>query len=356
VFDERHYVPVLRWKRGERGALRELTDGVKQRTTPLIELPSSLFTLDYEPSNQNTRSMLINVSGDIERAWGKRRAFCDLGLIPPSAEAIGGQHPVTLLWEYARRKKLNLVPTISLRSSARYLAATFRVIEHDRAGACIRLSVAQLHSSHLRSDLSRLMNEGRLRPDEVDLTIDRGIIYEQSVRIPQMLVRVPDIGAWRSLTVLGGSFPKNLTGFSVGQHLRPRLEWRSWLQEALNQDRAARRPTFGDYTTQHPVYREPPKRANFSASIRYTTKEDWVVMRGEGVFNDDSAGYAQWPANATLLCERKEFCGPQFSAGDAYIVLRTKRGASNGNAETWLQAGVNHHMTFAVRQIAKLAG
>lgn len=53
MFDERHYAPVLRWKRGERGALRELSDGIKHRTTPLIELPPSLFTLDYEASNQN---------------------------------------------------------------------------------------------------------------------------------------------------------------------------------------------------------------------------------------------------------------------------------------------------------------
>lgn len=45
VFNERHYVPILRWKRGERWALKQLAEADKQRLTPLIELPPSLFTL-----------------------------------------------------------------------------------------------------------------------------------------------------------------------------------------------------------------------------------------------------------------------------------------------------------------------
>ena len=123
----------------------------------------------------------------------------------------------------------------------------------------------------------------------------------------------------------------------------------------LDAERVPRRATFADYTTQHAIFAEPPRRANFSASIRYTSTDDWVIMRGEGVFNDDSAGYAQWPANAMLLCERAEFCGARFSAGDTYIAARTLDGASTGNAESWLRAGVNHHLTFAVCQLASLA-
>ena len=34
MFNERHYVPILRWKRGERGALSQLADADKQRLTP----------------------------------------------------------------------------------------------------------------------------------------------------------------------------------------------------------------------------------------------------------------------------------------------------------------------------------
>ena len=79
-------------------------------------------------------------------------------------------------------------------------------------------------------------------------------------------------------------------------------------------------------------------------------------MRGEGVFTDDGPGYAQWPANAQLLSAREEFCGPGFSEGDRYIETMGAQMAKTGNAETWLRAGLNHHLVFTARQIAKLTG
>jgi hypothetical protein len=351
MFDQNHYVPILRWKRGEYGALRLLSDTEKLRLTPLIEFPPGMFS---SPENDNDfRGTLIRAASDIHKAWGARRAFCDLGLMPPAAEAAGIGHPVSLLWEYARRHHLNLVPVIALRASGRYQAAAARVIDRDNGGACIRVTSEQLHSTTFGRDLADLMASCRVTPATVDLVIDRRIVTTMSVPTQQLLHRLPTIGEWRTLTVAGGAFPRDLREFSVGQHLHPRLEWQMWRQ-AGTAERVQRRVTFADYTTQHAIFAEPPRRANFSASIRYTSNDHWVIMRGEGVFNDDSAGFAQWPANAMLLCERPEFCGAQFSAGDAYIASRTVVGASTGNAEWWLRASINHHMTFVIRQIANL--
>ncbi|MGP8201694.1 MAG: beta family protein [Limisphaerales bacterium] len=74
-------------------------------------------------------------------------------------------------------------------------------------------------------------------------------------------------------------------------------------------------------------------------------------MRGEGVHSEDGPGYAQWPAWALLLCERDEFCGPQFSFGDRYIHDMSQQMAKTGTAKGWLAAGFNHHLTFVVQQI-----
>ncbi len=94
---------------------------------------------------------------------------------------------------------------------------------------------------------------------------------------------------------------------------------------------------------------------NVSASIRYTTTDDWLVMRGEGLKNKNGPRHAQYAANAQLLVERKEFCGSDFSEGDAYI-WRAAHGenAGPGNPEAWLRAGLNHHLTFVVRQIRQV--
>ena len=40
MFDYKHYVPIVRWKAGERIALRELYDDDKTGLTALIEIPA----------------------------------------------------------------------------------------------------------------------------------------------------------------------------------------------------------------------------------------------------------------------------------------------------------------------------
>lgn len=141
----------------------------------------------------------------------------------------------------------------------------------------------------------------------------------------------------------------------------PRLDWRAWRDQVTVQPPLPRLPAFGDYTVQHPVFREPGFGLNFSASIRYTAEDDFVVMRGEGVRNDDGPGYSQWPANAMMLCERPEFRGESFSAGDRYIKEMSAEVEKNGSGRTggpgtWLQAAFNHHLTLTVRQISSLFG
>jgi hypothetical protein len=81
-------------------------------------------------------------------------------------------------------------------------------------------------------------------------------------------------------------------------------------------------------------------------------------MRGESI---KSRGWDQWPANAQLLSDHHEYCGPDFSYGDKYIYElgeQLDRGIieKTGNPETWLRAGINHHITFVYHQIASLPG
>lgn len=76
-------------------------------------------------------------------------------------------------------------------------------------------------------------------------------------------------------------------------------------------------------------------------------------MRGEGLLNKAGAGHAQYPANAQLLMERPEFCGRDFSFGDNYIYERPMKSDQPGTPRNWVTVGVNHHLTFIVRQIAR---
>lgn len=99
-------------------------------------------------------------------------------------------------------------------------------------------------------------------------------------------------------------------------------------------------PTFGDYAVAHP---DPargdvdPRVMNISAGLRYTIDGEWLVARGglfKGTDGRSLGGAAAIPV-AQMIASAPEFCGQDYSAGDAWID-QTARGATNGGSpQTW---------------------
>jgi hypothetical protein len=86
-----------------------------------------------------------------------------------------------------------------------------------------------------------------------------------------------------------------------------------------------------------------------SASIRYTTDSDWLVVKGRNV---RQYGFEQYFDLCRALVERPEYYGPAFSWGDEYIGRCAAREVGPGNATTWRKVGTNHHITVVTRAIA----
>ena len=150
--------------------------------------------------------------------------------------------------------------------------------------------------------------------------------------------------------MLAGSFPKDLTGLARNEtHRLRRSEFRQWRDLG---SWPGRRPAFGDYTVQHVYFKEPVSVPNFSASVRYTLEDEYLILRGEGVLNEGGPGRGQWSAWATLLTEMPEFFGASFSAGDRYVVERATDWRNPGTAQKWLEAAFSHHVTTTALQVA----
>jgi hypothetical protein len=74
--------------------------------------------------------------------------------------------------------------------------------------------------------------------------------------------------------------------------------------------------------------------------------------------------YRLYLANAAILAgDQKKFYGKDFSIGDAYIATKAKHFPTymknpavkgTGSTETWLRAGINHHLSLVAHQIANL--
>ena len=352
MFDSKHYVPILRWKQAEWLALKNLSAGDRVRITPLIEItPRSVAPRKRRPTADQ---MLEKNVADIRDNWGQTPAFVDLWHLSPPPNLNCGLHPLSFLSQVARAQNVYLIPVTGLNRDGTFQSVISSVIASDKHGACFRLLGSDLYCSTLRNDLDALLSQLGLEKGEVDLLVDCQYLEGACQDWGPSLARLHDLTCWRTFTLASGAFPVDLRGFTVGQHLHPRLDWQSWRQQLAPTSTLPRKPTYSDYTIQHPIYAEPPDRPNFSASIRYTTGNHWIIMRGEGVFSDGSPGFQQWPANAQLLCARPEFCGQHYSDGDRYIYATSRQTEHTGSPGTWLQAGINHHLTFVARQISNL--
>jgi hypothetical protein len=354
MFDYAQYVPILRWKQAEWLALRHLQEKDSIRMTPLVEPVPAKFVKSRPGKTYSVDKELGKIAEGILQNWGQDPLFMDLWLLPSKIRTESRLHPFELLGEEARLRQLSIIPTTGLNRNAAYQSAVAALVAADRRGACIRLLRDDIQRSTLPNELEHLLSFLELQPAQVDLLVDYQFIDCACAIASKLGRRLPYLTRWRTFTVASGAFPKNLTAFTVGQHEHPRLDWQVWHDLVRDEATLSRRPSYSDYTIQHPIFSEPPPVPNFSASIRYAHYNYWVIMRGEGVFHDGSPGFAQWPANALLLCERDEFCGDDFSYGDKYIKEMSLQLKNTGNARTWLQAGLNHHLTFVVRQIASL--
>ena len=362
MFDHSHYVPILRWKAAERNALRELRPAISKRITPLIE-PTPWSFEDKKPKEpekqkkQKTIEQKISkIAEDMFQLWGQDPIFIDFWQVPPRVRLVDGKHALVAMGEEARSRQLQMIPVTGLDRDVEYQDVVSSIIKVDGLGLCIRILRDDLQSPLLNVRLQGLLSRFGLLPEQVDLILDIQYIECPYESVEDLVVKLPDLDRWRTFTVALGSFPEDLSGFKIGKALHPRFDWLTWRDCLIGGTMSIRKPSFGDYTIQHPNFSEPPEFASFSASIRYTADENWVIMRGESVRKDDGPGYDQWPANAQILCEQSEFKGKAFSRGDEYIASMAEQIEHPGNASTWLQAGFNHHMTFVVHQIANLCG
>lgn len=72
MFDTNRYVPILRWKRGEKIALRHLQPVDKVIVTPLIELVPTNFKLGQDGSD-NPAMVLEREAKEIKKNCSGRR-------------------------------------------------------------------------------------------------------------------------------------------------------------------------------------------------------------------------------------------------------------------------------------------
>jgi hypothetical protein len=335
------YVPVLRCKGAEKMALQKLSIPIRSSIVPLIEFVPKDF---FEEAEQGAMIKVAKVL--IDNCGWNYPFIIDPALLGHEVAA----KCIRQIFAEAIRYNSDIGIVTGVSRPEVYQSAVEDVLRMGKSDLVLRLSSFEFRQAGVASLIDQTLAQLGITRRRTHLILDFAYISASGINFSTWFRNIPALAEWKSVTVLAGTFPKDLSEFKPNEEYQfERGEWISWcgLDGMTNVPIA-----FGDYTVQHPFFEEREgKGLNFSASIRYTTRDGWLVLRGESVRNPDGPGYQQYLGEATLLCSKDQFSGKAFSWGDAFISEKGGNAIDTGGPKEWLTATINHHMTLVIAQM-----
>lgn len=259
------YVPILRWKQGEKAALAKLDPVIHSHTTPFFEfiMPGPVRDKDdfkkivIDPRTR-FRIDTPKIIGEINKCHPTGKAYIDMHLIDwdmkneafeyvlsRASEATSTLIPVTYI-----------LPVNSTQADIDMRQLAVKYAKKNNTGLCIRIDRSSLHDEKLSENIVNFLRANNLEASTTDLFIDLGIVDSSDgvAEIENLIGRVPLLNEWRAMILGGGAFPKDLTEFEKHSHPEiPRFDWLLW-RDIRDRKNIPRIPAYSDYTIQHPVY------------------------------------------------------------------------------------------------------
>ncbi len=358
MFDHTFYVPILRRRSAELAALTNTLAADLKQITPLFEMCEQILPDERRSALASVENNLYfwDVIRSIAAAYGRNSYFIDFGNVEGLFSNQNGFHPLETYFDLLDFHMLPGVPVTGMSRPESYQSAIEKVALRYGVGICLRIGPKDIRNPSFVPLLQLVLRRFGLTPSKVDLLVDLKQITESSPSLEEICGRVPMLREWRTFTVACGAFPQFLSQFEKNaEHELPRDDWKHWKHAITSGRKLPRIPTYSDYTIQFPKTPAPLDfLPNVSASIRYTSTEHWVVMRGEGLRNENGAKFEQYWGQANSLMFRDEYSGANFSYGDQYVAMIGSQTTKTGSPATWLKAGINRHMTLTARQISLL--
>lgn len=352
---EHHYVPILKGKKGEFDALAVLPAADKPRVTPVVEI----FTVPWDwGTDTPAKSLDDHLASGIDQiagGWGPEQPlWLDTLWLEPDAVAEG-KPALERLFDLCRDRLIAL-PVGGPGRPASHTQSVTAVQEVDGRGVVLRLDPEDLGDpAALTSSVADWLQVVGVAPGEVDLLVDFSAITPALAASVQLaatavLPTLPDIHAWRSLTLASGCFPPDLSNIrSQSVERLPRCDWTLW--RAVSGRTLPRVPAYADYAINHPELSDPdPRTIRPSATIRYAADDCWVVVKERWA---QRYGYDQFNSASATLMAQSEWRGDTHCTGCGFIAA-CAAGGPTGNLTTWRKVGTVHHLRQTVEQLATL--
>lgn len=335
------YVPALKWRQGEKLALKNLSERLKSSIIPLIEL------VNDEGDNPE------DLSNDLSAFWSKT-AYLDVHYRP--------QHFARTALDNitSHNQGIDIIPVVRLDSPQIVIEGVKNVAGIYNNGLALRVIVNQdINFSLLPEDIRLILERLSGARDKIDLIIDFGYLEGKTQTYQMTLESIADsisFNDWRRVIVVAGNFPPSLQGFRPNEdNLLKRSELKLWQKNKVTRGREL---IYSDYTIRYPD--NITKGLRGSKSVRYTLENDFQIFRGTR--EDKSFKYLVHAMNIKTLYS--DIYPENYCWGDEGIVAKASQlekcledgtnpetygGFAPGGPTDWVALSINHHMTVVLK-------
>ena len=338
------YMPLLKWKQGERLALKNLASSQWESIVPLIELQPIVAAPDRDSLRSALPNYLAKIAKEMAQAIPNDKPLViDVRHVAPGYPGQLGLLK-TVCAQLEKVAKRRVFPVLSEAVVSRHAADLSVIDGFDEY--VLRIQTPLIKAAQVQAVVKQVVGSG-IAKGRLHVVVDQYSIVNEDPKARLAMVR-PYIdealaAACASTTVVGGSFPANLIGFKQGMQDLPRVEWAVW--RALKKSPSHASLRYGDYTVSNPapVPDMDPKMVNPSVAIRYAAPDHWRLFKAGGFKKGKPNQYQNL---CVLLLGDSVYCGAAFSFGDDCYDKAANAKLGNGNPSSWRRDATSHHLVL----------
>lgn len=338
------YVPILRWKSGEKNCLENLSPNVFGNIIPFIEVSPPSDSNNEEAAEKK----FLKLTNSFNTRWGNKPFY--LYLTEDWYNGIDSTDQVHEIYKnfYLTVNHPQAIPSFDVTDEINISnLSDFTNIDK----ICLRITVNDFE--FLSDILDKYNRNSWIIPQNTDLLIDLKYIdseiYPKKAALTTVLSDITNISDYRSIIIASCSFPKDVSTLQsnlVNEFTRYEVAVHDIalkLQKAFSFNYV-----YSDYgpinlnDTPFVIGMVP----NFK--IKYSSLDKYLVVKGLSL-KKGGLDLINVAACCKLLISHPQFSGAAFSYGDK-IIADTANGknAKGGNLTNWVGYSFNHYITLIV--------
>jgi hypothetical protein len=351
-----NYVPFLKLKVNEVGALSVLSSEIKENLVPFFDLPKQKDGATPEDLQRLVEKSARSAKKNLKdfKTFFLDNFDIDDGIV------INGRNNYAFVIESF--SDLHFVPVIGLDRSPERNKVVF---DDKKAGiirsdfVALRLLAEDFESFELvEGELADLMKDASSLFEHQVLILDNRVctnikVPERANQIVQFITDSAKTFTFFSTIITGSSIPASIKDVleveSEATHDRKEL---MIFREAAKELKSSHL-FMGDYTIVSPLYSEftipPAAMLNVMApKIIYSFDRLHYVARG-GALKSHARGNAQYNDIAKHIVSKALYRGPEYSFGDAFLHEKAQYKGTTVTPSSILKPTINAHITYMVR-------